>query len=150
MRIKQKVLAYVIRRKFESLEILLFDHPGVPEVNPQVPAGTVEDNEDLIAALEREVLEESGLILNPDKIDYVGSFNFQRTDRDELHKRHVYIAFVEESRDRWIHNVLGDGEDQELAFEFYWNTLTYASENLVAGMGDYLTTAGPMLLKYQN
>lgn len=36
----EKVLAYIYREYEGFLQVLVFDHPNAPEVNPQVPSGT--------------------------------------------------------------------------------------------------------------
>jgi len=54
---KLKVFAYIIRHKNQQAELLVFEHRDYPEAGIQVPAGTVEDQEALEAALMREVEE---------------------------------------------------------------------------------------------
>ena len=54
----EKVTAFITRQKLDVLEILLFNHPycGI-----QIPAGTVNLNEDHSKAILREVAEETGI-----------------------------------------------------------------------------------------
>jgi ADP-ribose pyrophosphatase YjhB (NUDIX family) len=54
----QKVTAFITRQLHDKPHLLLFRHPLT---GTQVPAGTVEDGEDLKAALGREIYEETGL-----------------------------------------------------------------------------------------
>lgn len=53
-----KVLAYIIHNN----KLLVFKHRDDPEAGIQVPAGTVEQDEDIADALYREILEESGIL----------------------------------------------------------------------------------------
>ncbi len=53
-----KVTCFVIRRSSRGSELLLFRHPSA---GIQIPAGTVEINEDPISAARREAAEETGL-----------------------------------------------------------------------------------------
>ena len=137
MFIKNKVLAYIFRYKNEVKEVLVFDHREFPEVNPQVPAGTVEQGEDFISAICREVLEESGLEMNEDPM-FLGVFDYLRSDVNELHKRHVYSFEVNITRDCWEHVVTDGEEDKGLVFDFYWLPVGLARDRLVARMGEYL------------
>ena len=57
----EKVLAYIYRMNGTKREVLVFDHPNVPEVNPQVPAGTLNEKEEPLEGVLREIKEESGL-----------------------------------------------------------------------------------------
>ncbi|HSM25080.1 MAG TPA: NUDIX domain-containing protein [Anaerolineaceae bacterium] len=54
----EKVVALIVRKKGQQLQLLIFKHPAN---GYQLPAGTVEENEDLEVALRREVAEETGL-----------------------------------------------------------------------------------------
>jgi 8-oxo-dGTP pyrophosphatase MutT (NUDIX family) len=55
----EKVTAFIVRKKNEKPELLVFSHP---RAGIQIPAGTVEENESLETALFREIKEETGLI----------------------------------------------------------------------------------------
>lgn len=54
----EKVVAFIIRKKKDIPQLLVFSHPSA---GIQVPAGTVEENEALEKALLREIKEETGL-----------------------------------------------------------------------------------------
>ena len=54
----QKVTAFIIRKKDEVRELLVFKHPTT---GIQIPAGTVEKGEDIETAVKRETYEETGL-----------------------------------------------------------------------------------------
>jgi 8-oxo-dGTP pyrophosphatase MutT (NUDIX family) len=54
----EKVTAFVTRLNNSAFELLLFKHPNA---GIQIPAGTVEENEELDSAVMREIAEETGL-----------------------------------------------------------------------------------------
>lgn len=54
----EKVVAFIVRKKEQQLQLLIFKHPAN---GYQLPAGTVEENEQLEVALRREVAEETAL-----------------------------------------------------------------------------------------
>ena len=55
-----KTAAYVFRRGKQQNELLVFAHRGYPEMPIQVPSGTVDEWEEVVAALFREIEEEAG------------------------------------------------------------------------------------------
>ena len=59
MALLQKVAVLVTRPGADGLELLVFEHIGIP-AGLQVPAGTVEPGEDVRAAALRELVEEIG------------------------------------------------------------------------------------------
>lgn len=116
---KSKVIAYITRNHGE--ELLVFDHRDFEAAGTQVPAGTVESGEDLKLAILREIKEESGLIIAQDQLVPLGQFEWRRFDRKEIHQRHVFWINLEASPlERWTHVVQGNGEDQDLVFNYYW------------------------------
>ena len=54
----QKVTAFIVRERNGVKELLVFKHPTA---GVQIPAGTVEKDEDIESAVKREVYEETGL-----------------------------------------------------------------------------------------
>ncbi len=54
----QKVTAFIVRERDGVRELLVFKHPTA---GIQIPAGTVEEGEDLKTAVKRETYEETGL-----------------------------------------------------------------------------------------
>lgn len=137
MKTKIKVLAYIFRASNGLRELLVFDHRDTPEVNPQVPAGTVDLGEEIEKAILREVYEESGLKLSSYD-SYLGEFIYHRKDLNQIHKRNVYIFSINEIRDKWTHIVSDGEEDKGQEFDFYWLPIEKARQTLVAQMGDYL------------
>ncbi|MCB0421304.1 MAG: NUDIX domain-containing protein [Bdellovibrionales bacterium] len=134
---KSKVLAYIFRENEGVRELLVFDHRDYPNVNPQVPAGTVESDESLEEAVLREVYEESGVELEVEP-SYLGSYDYQHDEKYQLHQRHVYSFNVSGLPSNWEHRISEGQEDKGLIFDFYWIAIDEAREALVADMGKYL------------
>lgn len=133
---KHKVLAYIIRKHSEQPELLVFDHKHFPEAGVQVPAGTVEPNEPLVAALFREIEEESGIL--PHKLQLVDKVAIYEIPEQDI-VRHIYMLFpTEELPDTWSHCVGGDGKDNGLIFDYWWSTLDII---LAGGQGEWLSAA---------
>ena len=63
MALLQKVAVLVTRPGPDGPELLVFEHVGVP-AGVQVPAGTVEAGEDVRVAALRELVEESGIVVD--------------------------------------------------------------------------------------
>lgn len=137
---KNKVLAYIYRDNNGEKELLVFDHddlPDDPTINPQVPAGTINENESPESAIFREVFEESGL--NFDKpANYLGTCLFHHQDTGDVHKRHFFEFFSTGLKERWTHAVSSMDEDDGMVFQYYWLPVNEAKEKLVAEMGNHL------------
>jgi ADP-ribose pyrophosphatase YjhB (NUDIX family) len=115
---KQKVLAYIVRRGEGAWQLLVFEHANDPGAGVQVPAGTVEAGERLEAALWRELLEESGL--HARDVALVAKLA-EAPDPEWDNVRHVYLLKeVGGLPNDWVTLVAGDGEDQGLVFEYSW------------------------------
>ena len=56
-----RVAAYVIRRHGAGMELLVFDHAGIPEMGTQVPVGGIRPIESRREAAMREVKDRTGL-----------------------------------------------------------------------------------------
>ena len=69
-KVVQKVTAFIIRERGDVKELLVFKHPTA---GIQIPAGTVEEGEDVETAVKREVYEETGLQFVEIE-DYLGCF----------------------------------------------------------------------------
>ena len=55
----QKVTAFIIRESNSAKELLVFKHPTT---GIQIPAGTVEEGEDIETAVKRETTEETDML----------------------------------------------------------------------------------------
>lgn len=117
----EKVLAYITRVRNGHVELLTFTERAHPEAGRQVPAGTVEPDEDVAAALVREVAEESGLT-NVKIIRKLAEAVFPEWGN----LRHVFhVEVLGQVPDRWIHSVRGFGEDSGKQFEYSWVPLDW-------------------------
>jgi 8-oxo-dGTP pyrophosphatase MutT (NUDIX family)/L-amino acid N-acyltransferase YncA len=136
--LKPKVLIYVTRMREAKIELLAFRHRDFPNAGLQVPAGTVEDGEDLIRAAKREVFEESGLVLDDD-ITFRGAFEYVRPDNGFSHLRYVFHHHVKgETKNEWKHVVSVGGDDANLVFTYSWYPLSYCMLGLTSEQGRYL------------
>ena len=79
-KIVQKVTAFIVREQNGIKELLVFKHPTA---GIQIPAGTVEEGEDLETAVRRETEEETGLrFVNIEK--YLGCFENELEDNQRI------------------------------------------------------------------
>ena len=85
----QKITAFIIRERNGIRELLVFKHPTA---GVQIPAGTVEENEDLQTAVRREVYEETGLRFVEIE-NYLGCFEneLEKTEKIITVTTQVYI-----------------------------------------------------------
>jgi len=142
---KSKVFAYILRENQGKEELLIFSHRDYPEAGLQVPAGTVVEGEELVAAVQREVLEESGLD-NFSEVQYLGSQDFIHEGRVEIHHRSFFILYyVGESPDKFSFEVKGSGTDKGLIFNYSWTeveklpTLIADHDILIPSLEKYLS-----------
>ena len=82
------------------------------------PAGHLEENESLIAAIKREVLEETGLALEPDYL--CGIYYFHRPDLKLYFLRFCFVIEL----DQWL---TGKPQDNEI-IDTHWFTLKQIKE----------------------
>jgi 8-oxo-dGTP pyrophosphatase MutT (NUDIX family) len=131
MILKNKVLIYVLREKNGTREVLVFDHQDHPYVNPQVPGGTIEEDEAIEDAAIREQYEESGIKVDKENLKYHGSFSYHRSDIDQIHNRIVFTIDLDHLPDNWDHLASGSEEEGSLVFKFYWLSIEIARMKLV-------------------
>lgn len=82
------------------------------------PAGHLEENESLIAAIKREVLEETGLTLEPDYL--CGIYYFHRPDLKLYFLRFCFVIELKQ----WL---IGQPQDSEI-IDTHWFTLEQIKE----------------------
>jgi len=138
MKLKQKVLAYITRKSRGGVELLVFEHVGIPEAGVQVPAGTIENEEVPIEALKRELREESGIEVH-EVPRFLGQFRYFRADRDEQQLRYVFHILKSDLPDHWDHKVTGKGEDEDLIFRYFWINVSEAALKLAGNLGNYIS-----------
>lgn len=110
-----RVAAYVIRHQ-AGPQLLVFEHQGIPEAGTQIPAGGVKPGESLSDAVQREVLEETGLagtaivksLTTEDKPD-------PSTGRPRR-TTYFHLRAPTTAPDAWTHHVGGDGYDAGMTF----------------------------------
>lgn len=136
----RKVLAYIVREREGKRELLVFTHRDYPEAGLQVPAGTVEDGEEIEAGLRREVIEETGLT-EFEVVREIATYEWTHPISGNLHERHVFLLRVPPATPeswQWIETSGGQVSELEgFVFCFRWYDL--AGEIELAGhQGDYL------------
>jgi ADP-ribose pyrophosphatase YjhB (NUDIX family) len=94
-------------------ELLVFDHRDHPAAGTQVPAGTVEADEDPTATVVREVVEETGVNA---RVERELGCTDAVAPRGEPRRNHFFELSTDETRDAWEHVVHGRGEDRGLVF----------------------------------
>jgi 8-oxo-dGTP pyrophosphatase MutT (NUDIX family) len=114
---RQRVVAYITRDTDHGRELLVFEDPKHMHMGLQVPAGRLEAEEELEAALLREIAEESGLE-NVRVVGELPDFENHYKNRYENHGFHVVVDG--EGSDEWEHVVVGEGDDAGLTFYFRW------------------------------
>ena len=120
------------------LELLAFRHRDQTLAGLQVPAGTVDEGEDIVQSAKREVFEESGLVLD-DSLSFRGAFEYIRPDNGTSHLRHVFHHhYTGDTQEQWTHVVSGVGDDAQLVFEYAWYPVTNCIDGLIGQQGRYL------------
>jgi RimJ/RimL family protein N-acetyltransferase/8-oxo-dGTP pyrophosphatase MutT (NUDIX family) len=133
---KHKVFAYITYGE----RLLLFSHPLSPEAGIQVPAGTVEPDEEWQTAIRREAAEETGLS-GLEIVRHLGDVEYQWPGREEMALRHFYhLRCTERPPERWWHGELhpSEGEAEAIPFEFFWAQLPHEVPLLAPGHGQFL------------
>ena len=112
----RKVWLYILQRRADDVALLVFEHVNV-DAGIQIPAGTVEPDEDLQAAARRELFEESGVRV--ESLTPLGVFERDWHGQDV--QAHLFAAWEPANvQDEWIHHVTGKGEDEGMVFRYFW------------------------------
>lgn len=136
-----KVLIYATWRG----RLLVFDEPDFPEIEFQVPGGTVEPGEATATAALREFTEETGLKPNRPLLPLaIDEYRFNRENRSIWHRRHYYtVALLGTYPESWLHHELTpfDG-GPPIVFRFRWLEIAEARTKLGYGMAHCLHRLG--------
>jgi ADP-ribose pyrophosphatase YjhB (NUDIX family) len=120
-----KVLAYITRQHQDTTQLLVFTHRDHPDAGLQIPAGTVEDGEEIENALFREIQEESGLT----EVKLIRKLAvFENTEWGNI--RHVFhLVPTKPLPDSWdwltndYHDEASRARDERLVFCYHWEDL---------------------------
>ena len=94
----------------------------------QVPAGTVENPNDLDGEVLREAEEETGL-KNLKIVKYLGTLDFDASQfRPEIHERHFFhLSPDTEPPEEWLHyEMTPTGGGEPIAYNFFWREIKAA------------------------
>jgi len=129
-----KALIYATNRN----GLLVFEQPDFPGVSPQVPGGTIDENEEPLMAAKREFAEETGLtgriemtFLHFDK------YRFEHCGQQcQVNRYYFHAAVSDKLPATWDHceKHAHDGADPIL-FRFSWVSLSRAKQTLDLGTG---------------
>lgn len=133
-----KVLAYITRKEGPQREVLVFRHRDFPEAGVQVIGGTVDADENLEAALHREIEEESGLC-HLKIVRQVATIERFSPVHQEWQQRHFFhLHSTEELPPQWQHVVSAGERDHQLVFCFEWWSLERVAREPMDGKGDFV------------
>ena len=132
---KKKVLAYITRQTDAGPELLIFTHRDYPEAGLQVPGGTLDDGEDPLVGVLREVKEEAGLE-DFTRVILLGETEYVATKKQEIHTRSFFqLTYEEAGETTFVHTVTAGVADKGLVFLYRWVSLMDLSE-LAGGQGE--------------
>jgi len=122
-----KVLAYITRQHDNDTQLLVFTHREYPDAGLQIPAGTVEEGEEIEHALFREIQEESGLTHDDLKlIRKLAVFESQEWGTIR-HVFHLAITNPQPDYWEWLTNDYNDdaarARAERLVFCYRWESL---------------------------
>ncbi len=133
----QKVFAYITWQE----KLLVFNHPYSPRAGVQVPAGTVDERENLETAVLREAYEETGLsnlVIN----QYLGKIQFQWPGKEHVAQRHFFHLICKDDAPphRWWHKEEhpSEGDETSIQFELYWVNMPEEIPVLAPGHAKFL------------
>lgn len=132
-----KVLIYATWRE----QLLVFNEPDFPEIDLQVPGGTMEPGESPEVAAVREFVEETGLAPPASLLPLATQdYRFTKDGRQIWHRRHYFHAQLSgEQKETWLHfEMTPDGGGPPIRFRFFWLGFDEAAPRLGYGMQDAL------------
>lgn len=140
MKFVRKAYGYITRIQNAAPQVLVFRHPllSIATGGIQIPKGTVQANETPLAAVKREVIEETGLTnFTVEREIAVDQWEGLHEGVHELHERHFFLLKVRNAPDAWDHRVTGDGGDADMVFHYFWINSPTEVE-IAPNHGDYL------------
>jgi 8-oxo-dGTP pyrophosphatase MutT (NUDIX family) len=122
-----KVLAYITRAQQNETQLLVFTHRDHPDAGLQIPAGTVEESEEIEHALFREIQEESGLTRSDLKLIRKLAEHPQPEWNNIRHVFHLAALKPLPDSWNWLTNDYDNDEararDERLVFCYRWESL---------------------------
>ena len=115
MKAFRKAYGFFIRHASNGeAEFLVF---AAPDGSLRFPGGTVDDGEDLLAGLRRELREETGI--NDFKVlRELGVHRYYKPDVDKHVERHDYLLHAASLPDEFSFTVQSHDKDDGMVFEF--------------------------------
>jgi len=114
-----KTILKVVPCVVQNFSLLCFYHPT--EGN-QIPKGTVNKAEPLIAAAIRELEEESGIVHDGKDVESVGKFQIFFDDT-ECHIWNIFLFPSTGHPKSWSHIATGSLDEEGLKFVYFWQPL---------------------------
>ncbi len=116
----RKVVAYITK----GTKLLVLKHRDHPEIGIEVPAGTVEKDEDLEKAVLREIEEETGLT-NVKLKSYLGQKDWLASifNPAQVHERHFFHLEAQDPvQEEWLHYEMhpSGGDGKPVAYNLFW------------------------------
>ena len=120
-----KAYGFVLREGAAGTELLAFEHAGQPAAGLQVPGGAIEAGETPLAAVTREVLEESGLPL--EGWEAVATLEHEAVPGSGTPGPQRWYCFAVTPSaplpDSWRWEPVGSASERGLRFEYRWIAL---------------------------
>jgi len=121
--------------------LLVFEEPDFPETPLQVPGGTVEAGEDILAAAYREFAEETGLLYG-DGMIHLETVDYDYPERGytEPHRRHCFHLKLRPALpETWDHYEMSPcSGSAPILFRLFWLDRRSAQDRLGLGMAGSL------------
>lgn len=118
MNVVEKVGAFVIRKRDQTAELLLFTQPNSPDAPIQIPGGSLEDGETPENGVLRELREEAGV----EDLTLVRKVGISEVPwQGRVFRRHCFLFDGDGLPERWVHEVVGSGVDRGMRFDFSWH-----------------------------
>lgn len=122
--------------------LLVFEEPDFPETPLQVPGGTVDAGEDILAAAYREFAEETGLVYDDGMIHLeTVDYDYPEQGQTEPHRRHCFHLRLRNAvPETWDHYEMSpcDGS-APILFRLFWLDRLSAQIRLGLGMAKSLS-----------